>query len=180
MNDLSHRSSYDPSRPTVGKMYRDAQLKNAEESIVIGDLSRELTTSLVEDINATIPQFDKKGKPYYLFVEEKWDLQLKKALARKLHYFGFRPYPEDNSLVFWKNPKTQDIRFCWCLPHWSEMDNTLMNAAQFPKDYIDQIRDWKKVDLKSFGFIEHPTLKWIPNPKWEDKRMDNPSFKLFS
>lgn len=172
---MTNRSHYDPSRDTVGKIYRDAQLNNKhEDSIEIGDMSRELATSLIEDINDALKAFDLKGtKPYYLMVHEKKDLQMKRALARRLLYFGYRPWPEDDTVVFWKDPKAQELRFCWCLPHWSEMDLTLMNEDQFDKEFIAQIRAWKDYDLTAFGFYNHPELKWIPNPKWKDKKIED-------
>ena len=166
-------SHYDPTRKTVGAIYRDAQFENKhEDSIEIGDMSRELTTSLIEDINDALKAFDKKEKPYYLMIHEKKDLQMKQALARRMLYFGYRPWPEDDTVVFWKDPKTQDLRFCWALPHWSEMDLTLMNQDQFEPEYICHIRAWKNYDLKLFGFIYDKELKWVPNPKWRDKRVE--------
>lgn len=172
------KSKYDPSRDTVGKIYRDAQLNNHETFIEVGDMGRELTTSLVDDINDAIKTFDMRsfnkneGRPYWLMVHEKKDLQMKKAIARRLLYSTFRPYPEDDTVVFWKNPKTQEIRFCWCLPHWSEMDNLLANAEQYDKEYVQQVKAWKANDLKPFGFCWHPELRWIPDPTWQDKKLD--------
>lgn len=164
-----NRSLYDQSRDTVGKIYRDAQINNAHEDMIeVGDMSREMTTSLVDDINDAIKNFDLKGKPYYLMVHEKKDLQMKRALLRRILYFGYRPYPEDDTVVFYKNPKTQELRFCWALPHWSEMDNMLSNPEQFHEDMIIQIMAWKANDLVPFGFYNHPELKWIPNPNWKD------------
>lgn len=169
-----NRSLYDPTRKTVGAIYRDAQLNNRhEDSIEVGDMSRELTTSLIEDINDAIRQFDKKDRPYYLMVHEKKDLQMKSALARRLLYFGYRPWPEDDTVVFWKNPKTQELRFCWCLPHWSEMEMILANPDHFDKDFIRQIKAWKDYDLTAFGFYHDPEFKWVPNPKWKDRRMES-------
>jgi hypothetical protein len=167
-----HKSHYDPTRDTVGKIYRDAQMNNHEDIIEVGDMSRELTTSLIQDINDALEQYDKKGKPYYLMIHEKKDLQMKSALLRRLLYFGYRPYPEDDTVVFWKDPKSQDLRFCWCLPHWSDMDNVLANKENYEKEFVHQIKCWKDYDLKPFGFVWHEKEKWIPNPKWKDKRVE--------
>ena len=174
------KSLYDQSRDTVGKIYRDANMNNHETFIEVGDMTRELTTSLIEDINVALKQFDlgqgvspeKIGKPYYLMIHEKKDLQMKTALLRRMLYFGYRPYPEDDTIVFWKNPKTQDLRFCWCLPHWSEMDNLLANPEGYEKEYILQVKCWKQENLKPFGFYYDEVKKWIPNPKWRDKRIE--------
>ena len=167
----AHKSKYDPTRDTVGKIYRDANLNNHEDYIEIGDMSRELATSLVEDVNDAIKNFDLKGKPYWLMVHESKDLQMKTALRRRILYFGYRPWPEDDTVVFWKNPKTQDIRFCWCLPHWSEMDNVLANPQHYEDEYVYQIAMWKKFDLTPFGFYHHTKEKWIPDPNWKDKKL---------
>ena len=172
------KSLYDQSRDTVGKIYRDAHLTNKEDYIEVGDMSRELTTSLVEDINDAIKAFDARsfsqndGKPYWLMVHEKKDLQMKTAMARRMIYSKFRPYPEDDTTVFWKNPKTQDLRFCWCLPHWSDMDNVLANPHDWPIEYLTHIAYWKANNLEPFGFIYDKKERWIPNPKWQDKRID--------
>lgn len=163
------KSLYDQSRDTVGKIYRDANINNHEDYIEVGDMSRELTTSLVEDINDAIKNFDIKGKNYYLMVHESKDLQMKTAIKRRILYFGYRPWPEDDTVVFWKNPKKQVLRFCWCLPHWSDMDNVLNNPNEYDKEYVYQIKCWKKYDLKPFGFYEDKKEGWIPNPKWIDK-----------
>ena len=167
------QSIYDPGRENVGKIYRDLQMKgDPSDCIEIGDMARELTTSLIEDINQAIESFDKRDKPYYLMVEEKRDLQMKNALCRRLHYFGYRPYPEDNTTVFWKDPKSQDLRFCWCLPHWAEMDTTLQVEAQFEPEYITRIKAWKAYDLRPFGFYWAGKEKWLPDPKWKDKSIE--------
>jgi hypothetical protein len=164
-----NKSLYDPTRDTVGKIYRDAQLNNTEDYIEVGDMSREIMTSLVEDLNTAFKSFDKKEKPYYLVVHEKKDLQMKNAILRRLIYVPYRPWPEDDTTVFWRDPKTNETRFCWCLPHWSEMDNVLQNPSLFDKEFVYQIKKWKDFDLIPFGFYEHPTEKWIPNPKWKDR-----------
>jgi hypothetical protein len=167
---MSSKSQYDPSRDTVGKIYRDAQMQNShEDAIEIGDMGRELTRDLVDDINDALEEFDKKEKPYYLMVHEKKDLQMKSALARRMIYFGYRPWPEDDTIVFWKDPKVQELRFCWALPHWSEMDLILMNEDQFDKSFISQIKAWREVNLRPFGFQFHKELRWIPDPTWEDE-----------
>ncbi len=175
----TNQSLYDPSRETVGAIYRNAQVENQhEDAIVVGDLSHELTTSLVEDINDALKSFDIRsmtkndGQPYYLMIHEKRDLQMKKAFLRRMLYFGYRPWPEDDTVVFWKDPKTQDLRFCWALPHSSEMENMLANPDQFAPEFIEQVKAWKAVDMAHFGFYEHPDLKWIPNPNFKDKSIE--------
>jgi hypothetical protein len=170
-------SKYDPTRDTVGKIYRDAQLNNHEDYIEVGDMSREMTTSLVDDINDAIKSFDLKGKPYYLMIHEKKDLQMKSALLRRMLYFGYRPYPEDDTIVFYKNPKRQDLRFCWCLPHWSDMENILANPDQYSPEFVYQIKCWKNNDLTPFGFYYDEKEKWIPKPKWQDKKLEERGFR---
>lgn len=166
-----HTSKYDPSRPTIGKIYRDAQMANDNIPIINGDMTNELKKSLVDDINEAILEYDKREKPYYLMVHEKKDLQMKTAILRRMLYFSIRPWPEDDTIVFWKDPKTQDLRFCWCLPHWSEMPNILENSEQYDQEMIMHIKAWRSYNLKPFGFYYDKKLKWIPNPHWKDRKM---------
>lgn len=84
-----------------------------------------------------------------------------------------RPYPEDDTVVFWCDPKSNEVRFCWCLPHWSEMDNMLNNEMLFDKEMIGQIKAWKNVDLYHFGFAKDEIGNWIANPKYQDKKLVN-------
>lgn len=165
-------SMYDPARKTVGAIYRDAQLRGEKAPILVGDMSNELTKSLIEDINDALCAPRKNSKPFYLMVHESRDLQMKSAIRRRLITFSYRPYPEDDTIVFWKNPKNQELKFCWSLPHWSEMENALANPDQFDSEFINQIKAWKAVDLKPFGFYYDSELKWIPNPKWKDKPIE--------
>lgn len=164
-------SLYDPSRETVGSIYRNAQLVG-EQHVILGDLSNELTRDLVTDINDALSAPRLSDKPFFLMIHEKKDLQMKSAILRRLIYFSYRPYPEDDTTVFWKNPKTQELRFCWALPHWSEMDNILNNPDQFDKEFVSQIKSWKAVDLAPFGFVYDKELRWIPNPRWKDKPIE--------
>lgn len=170
-----NKSLYDQSRDTVGKIYRDLQIHGDHQPIIVGDMSNEMMKDLVTDINEAVQAFSKhsleknEGKAFYLMIHEKKDLQMKKALARRMIYFGYRPWPEDDTTVFWCDPKVKELRFCWSLPHSTEMDNMLMNPDQFDKALIEEIKAWKEVDLRPFGFYYDPKLKWIPNPKWKDK-----------
>lgn len=172
------QSLYDPSRENVGKIYRDLQLNNHDEPVIVGDMTNELMKDLVVDINEALASFcrysleNKDGKPFYLMIHEKKDLQMKSALARRMIYFGYRPWPEDDTTVFWRDPKSDELRFCWSLPHHTEMDNMLANPDQFDVELINQIKFWKKVDLRAFGFYMDKELGWIPNPKWQDKRIE--------
>ena len=177
------KSLYDQSRDTVGKIYRDANMNNHEAMIEVGDMSREMTTSLVEDMNKAIGEFDlgigvsaeKIGKPYYLMIHEKKDLQMKRAILRRMLYFGYRPWPEDDTVVFWRHPKKDILRFCWALPHWSEMENILHNPDQFCPEFVFQIKSWKDYQMRAFGFYyKDDTDKWVPNPKWRDQELPKP------
>ena len=52
-------STLDPTRNTVGSIYRDAQI-NGERGVVIGDVNHEITKDLVQDINEAIEQGTKE------------------------------------------------------------------------------------------------------------------------
>ena len=164
-------SIYDPARPTIGKIYRDLQLNSDHLPITIGDMSHELLNSLVEDINEALCAPGESDEPFYLLISEKRDLQMTNQIFRLRKRLSYRPYPEDSTLVFWKDPRSQEVRFCWDLPHWAEMDLILANESQYAPSYINHIKAWKEVDLKPFGFYMHSDLKWIPNPVWKDRTL---------
>lgn len=173
---MQNQSHYDPTRKTVGAIYLDAQLNNKEQFVTNGDLTAELQSSLVEDLNETIVDGSKEfeGKPFYITVHESKDLQMPRCIRRRMLKTLYRPYPEDDTLVFYVNPIYNDVRFCWCLPHWSEMLNMLENSTLFDANMIEEIRAWRKFDLHHFGFTKDEMGNWIPNPHWKDKKLEKP------
>ena len=149
---MINQSRIDPTRKTVGAIYNEAQKNCSDAFVVNGDLTRELTTSLVDDLNETIESDPFDGKPFYITVYEKKDLQMKRAILRRLYVSKYRPYPEDDTLVFYVEPRSNNVKFCWCLPHSSEMDNILLNFLDYDKNLVEDIRAWKSENLEHFGF----------------------------
>jgi len=180
---MENQSKYDPTRKTVGAIYRDAQMYGEKTPITVGDMAAELKSSLVEDLNAELeefprqkeyPQFDKR--PYYVTVHESKDMAMPRALRRRILRTLYRPYPEDDTLVFYRNADRSEIRFCWQLPHWTEMDNMLASQElwehnQADHDYLKLVKAWKSMDLYHFGFMKDEMGHWRPNPHWEDALM---------
>lgn len=166
------KSSYG-NRETVGSIYQKAQDDHKNDApIITGDLTNELMKSLVDDINGCIESKPNGDKPFYLIVHEKKDLMMPNAILRRLIPKGKRPYPEDDTVVFYCDPIKQEALFCWCLPHYTEMPNIIMNANLFDKDYVEMIRSWRRLDLVPFGFIKDEIGNWMPNPTHKDKKME--------
>jgi len=165
-------------RETVGSIYQKAQFEG-EKQVITGDMNYEMRKSLVEDLNATIVQGTQEfeGKPFYITVHEKKDLQMKSAILRRMIKTNHRPYPEDDTMVFHVNPLYNEVSFCWCLPHWSEMDNIIANRNLYEytsdgKEYVGLIRAWKDLRLEHFGFCKDPNGNWMVNPHYRgDKPM---------
>lgn len=161
------QSQFDPSRLTVGSTYLSIQNPNALP-IISGDLSNELMKSLVDDLNDTITSNPFNDRPFYILVHETKDLQMKKAFKRRILKQLYRPYPEDDTLVYYVDPKACITKFCWCLPHSSEMNNILNHKEQYHPDYIQDIVAWKMNFMEWFGFsMNH--FKPYDNLKNRDK-----------
>jgi hypothetical protein len=170
---MENQSLIDPSRKTVGAIYRDAQIENSKdlEGAQIGDLNIEMMKSLTEDLNEALKSDPFHGKPFYVQVYEKWDLQMKHALRRMINKFAFRPYPEAGTLVFWTNQKTQEVRFCWDLPKPEDMYNILANENLYHPKFIRQLKAWRAMDLYNFGFVKDNRGEWMANPLWQDEKV---------
>lgn len=152
---MNNTSRIDPTRKTVGSIYLDAKKSCSDSYVINGDLTRELTNSLVDDLNKTIASNPFDGKPFYITIYEKKDLQMKTAILRRLYVSKYRPYPEDDTIVFHVEPRSNNVKFCWCLPHSSEMDNILVNFLSYDKNLVADIKAWKDVDMEHFGFRKH-------------------------
>jgi hypothetical protein len=160
---MENQSRYDPTRKTVGAIYKEAQEKNTEKFVTNGDLTAELQSSLVTDLNETIASNPYDNRPFYITVHEKKDLQMPKMILRRILTSLYRPYPEDDTIVWWVDPNSNKVKFCWCLPHWSEMDNMLANEWLYEPEMIKEIKAWKAIDLHVFGFCKDFEGNWIPN-----------------
>tara|TARA_R110002126_G_scaffold4874_3_gene25131 strand:+ start:152 stop:685 length:534 start_codon:yes stop_codon:yes gene_type:complete len=171
------KSKYD-DRDTVGGIYLKAQTDSCE-GLVVQDIGTEMAQSLVDDLNDTIASDPFEGRPFFVSVVEERDLQMKNAIKRRMFKTVYRPYPEDNTLVFYVDPKTGKVCFCWDVPHHSEMFNVLSNFTQYDHKYIRMIREWQNNNLTNFGFEktmdgEH----WIPNPNFIDRPHDEVESKV--
>jgi len=160
---MEHKSLIDPTRNTVGSIYRDAQL-NGERGVVIGDVNHEIVKDLVTDINEAIAQGTKEmeGKPFYLAIYEKYDLMLKKGLVRIRKITKYRPYPEQDTMVFHVYPGGK-VYFCWELPHRTQMMNILMSPDLFPPERVQMIKRWENLQLEYFGFKKDENGNWVEN-----------------
>lgn len=169
---MENKSKYDPTRKTVGAIYRDAQMASHDAFVENGDLTHELQKSLCDDLNTTFASNPYEGKSFYVTVHEKKDLQMPRAILRRMITTKYRPAPEDDTIVFFCDPSSNNIRFCWCLPHWSEMDNMLANQWLYEPEMIEQIKAHKRDDWHHFGFVRNAEGNWEANPRFEDKRLD--------
>lgn len=172
---MEYKSKIDPSRNTVGSIYRDAQI-NGERGVVIGDVNHEITKDLVKDINEAIEQGTKEmeGKPFYLAIYEKYDLMLKRGLVRIRKVTKYRPYPEQDMMCFHVYPNG-DVYFCWELPHRSQMMNILMSPDLFDPSRVEMIKRWENLQLEYFGFTKDEEGNWIENKLYRgDHLMGSP------
>lgn len=159
---MAIKSNLDPSRDTVGSIYRDAQI-NGERGVVIGDVNHEIVKDLVKDVNEAIEEGKKEmgEKPFYLAIYEKYDLMLKKGLVRLRKITKYRPYPEQDTMVF--KVHGDDVWLCWELPHRTQMMNILMNENIFDPERVLTIKRWENIQLEYFGFTKDEMGNWVEN-----------------
>ena len=161
-------------RDTVGTI---AQLAaKSKERVQVGDMARELMPQLVFDLNEAIASNPFDNRPYYIVIHEKKDLLLTNTILRRVISQEYRPYPEENTNVFYTDPKSQETLFCWCLPHKTEFPNILANASNYCKDYIKDIIAYQKERLDHFGFYkagetEDKTPIYFPIPFFKDRKL---------
>lgn len=175
--EKSYKSQYDPSRDTIGKIYRDLHANSKPQIIEVGDMTNSILPGLVDDINEGIASKPFGDIPWYIMIHEKKDLQMKDALLRRVLHTKYRPWPEDDTTVFWHDPVRGETRFCWSLPHWSDMQNILSNHNLFDANLVKEIKAWKAFDLYFFGFVKDELGKWMANPTWKDKVLTPSSSK---
>ena len=150
---------------TAGALYREAQI-HGEKQLVVGDINYELRKCLVDDLNEAIEigTNDFEGRPFYIRVYERWDLQMKKAMVRSVFKMVYRPYPEHESSVYRVVPHANDVYFCWSLPHRHEMMNELNCPELYDPEQLALYRHWENMRLEHFGFIQNTEGNWIENP----------------
>ena len=146
------KSAY-ADRDTVGAIAQKA--RQSSERVTVGDMSHEFMPQLVEDINDAIASNPFDGRAFYIIIHEKKDLMLKNVFLRRVIKQEYRPYPEPATQVYWTDPKSNETRFCWSLPHTSEFPNYLNNASKYAKEQIKDILAYNKEVMENFGFYKH-------------------------
>jgi hypothetical protein len=177
---MDNKSFIDPTRKTAGAIYRDAQINNTEKTVIVGDLNYELRKSLVEDINDTIyvGNQEYEGRPFYITVYEKWDYQMTKAFVRRLVKTLYRPYPEADTSVYKVIPASNEVYFCWDLPHRSNMLNMLACPDIYDAKDLSLYKAWEYMNLEQYGFAKNDEGNWIANPFYTgDKLISGSSHK---
>jgi hypothetical protein len=162
---MKHKSRLDPSRDTVGYIYRQAQL-HGEKQIITGDMNYELRKSLADDINTAIKlgRTEFEGRQFYITVYEKRDLVMKNAFHRELTKTKYRPWPEADTLVFRVQPYAEEVYFCWELPQRAHMINELSCPELYDESRLAKYRRWENMQLEHFGFMKNDEGNWIENP----------------
>lgn len=170
---MENQSKIDPSRKTIGAIYRDAQLYGDRENIEVGNMVEEMMKGYLEDLNeAILSKPFGEETPYYIQIAEKKDLQMKSALRRIVRKYRFRPWPEADTDVYYHNPVDFQTFFCWSIPHHTEMHNILANQNLFDADMVSEIKAWRAYDLQPFGFIKDQMGNWVANPQWKDRSIE--------
>lgn len=170
---LKNQSKYDPSRKTIGALYNDLKSKQDGNRIEVGEMTESLIPGLVEDLNKCILSKPYGDLPFYIMIHEKKDMQMVNSILRRIITTKYRPWPEDDTIVFYHDPLKFETLFCWLLPHHTEMDNILANWNLYDKEYVNEIKRWKNYDLNHFGFEKVGIgNEWIPNPLWKDKNIE--------
>ena len=141
------------NRETVGSAYLEAQ-KDTVKGCTLQDFNHPMTESLIVDLNETIESNPFEGRPFYINIVEERDLQMKNAFKRRIFKTLYRPYPEDNTCVFYTDPKEQKTYFCWQMPHHSEFHNILGSLNIYDHEYVQRIKEWLSNDLTNFGFTK--------------------------
>lgn len=141
------------TKTTVGTQYLEAQ-KNDAKGLTIGEVGSEMVKGLIDDLNDVIESDPFSGRSFFINVVEERDLQMPNAIKRRLFVTKYRPYPEDNTLVFFVDQKEEKVCYCWDLPHHSEFPNILSNELLYDQSYVSMIKDWLRNDLSRFGFIK--------------------------
>jgi hypothetical protein len=89
---------------------------------------------------------------------------MKNTFIRRMIKTKYRPYPEDDTLVFKVIPYTNEVSFCWELPHRSNMLNMLNCPDLYPAEQLQLYRRWEMMQLECFGFMKDEIGNWKENP----------------
>lgn len=172
-NVLENQSKYDPSRKTIGALYNDLKASQDGYRIEVGEMSTAMIPDMIEDLNKTILSKPFEDIPFYIMLHEKKDMQMPNSILRRLLVSKYRPWPEDDTIVFYHDPVAFVTKFCWCLPHHTEMDNILANWNLYEPEYVNEIKRWKNFDMAHFGFEKVGIGdQWIPNPHFKDRNIE--------
>lgn len=170
---MENQSMFDPTRQTVGSLSNEVRSADTK-SMKIGDINAEMLKGFIDDINNALDQGRKEypDENFFVLVTEKWELQMKNALYRKVALSKKRPYPEANTTCFKYDHNLKEVRFCWDLPMRHDMWNIMANAALFDIQTVEDIHHWEKFELEHFGFTKTGLGDiWEENPYFKDRAL---------
>lgn len=162
-------------RDTVGTIA--IQAAQNKMRVEVGDMARELMPQLVVDLNEAIASNPFDDRPFYIVIHEKKDLMHKNMILRRVIRQEYRPYPEENTYVFWTDPKSNKTLFCWSLPHRSEFPTIFEHASRYSKEFLKDIIAYAKERLDHFGFYKHGVNEegvaiYYPVPGFKDRELN--------
>jgi hypothetical protein len=181
---MNNQSLFDPNRKTVGAISNEIR-KADTKSMLIGDVNHEMLKGLVDDINQALDdgRMTFPNQDFYVLVTEKWEIQMKNALVRKVAVFKRRPYPEANTTCFKYDSKKREVLYCWDLPIRHEMWNVQAASEIFDPQVVQDIKAWENNEMEHFGLMKVGIGDlWVENPHFQDRPMieKKPTVKIFS
>lgn len=122
---------------TVGEASLKLLEKGDEKQSVI-DTQREMQKGYVDNLIEAAKKGEElygKEKAFYVCVQNRRERILKNVIRCQFYPRQTRPRPAYDLSLYWYDPKTEELRFVWCVPDQETVIKLLANESTVPDDH---------------------------------------------
>jgi hypothetical protein len=121
---------------TVGQQAVGLLMKGDQKQGVI-DTQREMQKGYLDNVIEAAKRGEElfgKESPFYVCVQTRRERLLSNVIRNQFYPRQTRPIPQYDLSLFWYDPKSEDLKFVWCIPDKETVEFLIQNENILPDD----------------------------------------------
>lgn len=117
---------------TVGQASADLLLKSNEKQDVI-ETQQEMLKGYFDQLVDCAKRYDWLD-PFYICVQTRRERTMVNVVRNQFYARRTRPIPQYDLALYWYDPKTEDLKFVWCIPSKDTVEYMVHHELEIPPD----------------------------------------------
>ena len=121
-------------------------LEKADQKQPVIDTSQEMLKGYIDNLIQCAKKYEKEGwkDPFYICVQTRRERLLVNVVRNQFYARKTRPTPQYDLSVYYYDPKTEELRFEWCIPDKETVEMLILNETILPSDHQQLVYFCKK------------------------------------